>query len=65
MTEETEVAETEVKRGRKAKVACMVLRDFWTADDEKGGRVMAGTIIEVSPEEAMDGIEAGTLARVK
>ena len=54
-----------MKRGRKAKVACVVLRDFWTADDEKGGRVAAGTIIEVTPEEAMDGIEAGTLSRVK
>lgn len=65
MTEETEVAETEVKRGRKAKVACVVLRDFWVKSDEDGGRVHAGSIIEVSPEEAMDGIEAGTLARVK
>lgn len=64
MNDET-TEETTEKPRRKAKVACTVLRDFWTADDEKGGRVSAGTVIEVTPEEAMDGIEAGTLSRVK
>ncbi len=63
MTDEIET-EDKPKRGR-GKVACMVLRDFWRDEDEKGGRVFAGTVVEVTPEEAMDGIEAGTLARVK
>jgi len=45
-----------------ATVACTVLRDYWPEEDK---RVPAGTVIRVSPEEAMDGIENGTLARVK
>ena len=43
-------------------VRCRVLRDFWPKEDE---RVRAGTIIELSAEEAMDGIESGSLSRVK
>ena len=45
-----------------AMVACTVLRDYWPKADE---RVPAGTIIHVTPDEAMDGIENGTLSRVK
>jgi len=52
------------KRAIKAEstVFCTILRDFW---DENEERQPAGKEIEVSVEVAMDGIEAGTLARVK
>lgn len=53
------------KKRRKAKskmVACTILRDFW---DENGVRHCKGTGIEVTPDEAMDGLENGTLERVK
>lgn len=43
-------------------VACTVLRDFWPEEDV---RVAAGTIIEVPVAAAMDGVENGTLSRVK
>lgn len=37
-------------------------RDFW---DASGVRHRKGTVIEVSVDEALDGVEAGTLSRVK
>lgn len=43
-------------------VAVRILRDFW---DEAGERHRKGEIMEVTAEEAMDGIEAGALSRVK
>lgn len=43
-------------------IPCVVLRDFW---DEKAVRTRKGKIIEVTAEEAMDGMENGTLERVK
>lgn len=51
--------------GRPAKektVACTVLRDFWP---EEGVRMRAGTVIDVPVEDAMDGVENGTLSRFK
>lgn len=39
-----------------------ILRDYW---DEAGARQRAGTIVEMTAEEAMDGVESGALARVK
>ena len=43
-------------------VTCRILRDFWkTADD----RVFAGTIVELSADAAMDGLEKGLVERVK
>lgn len=78
MTEETDMPEENAaemsadapkKRGRPAKAAdtpetfdCLVLRDFWTADEE---RVRAGTIFAADAATAMDGISSGILARVK
>lgn len=53
-----EVAKTTKKRG----IACLVLRDYW---DAEGVRVPAGTEVTLDAEEAMDGVEAGTLSRVK
>ena len=53
-----EVAKTTKKRG----IACIVLRDYWGVD---GDRVPAGTEVTLDAEEAMDGVEAGTLSRVK
>lgn len=53
------------KRGRPAKsslVICEVLRGFWP---EEGVRVRKGEIVEVTPEQAMDGLESGMLKRVK
>lgn len=43
-------------------VACTIMRDRW---DENCVRIPAGTVVEVSVEVAMDGIENGTLERVK
>ena len=60
MTEEIKAPEAEPKRAKK--IACTVLRDYWTADD---ARVTAGTVVHLTPEEAMDGVETGALARVK
>lgn len=45
-------------------IRCLVMRDFWPTDNEED-RVRAGTMIEVTAEKALDGIEAGTLARVR
>jgi hypothetical protein len=39
-----------------------VNRDFW---DENGERVRKGTIVEVAVEVALDGVENGSLSRVK
>ena len=48
-------------------VRCVVLRDYWAEPEEDGAevRVRAGTMVEVTADEALDGIEAGTLSRVK
>ena len=65
--------ETPKKRGRPAKVAdvatppagtfaCRVLRDYWPEADQ---RIRAGTVIHLDAEAAMDGVEAGILARVR
>lgn len=43
-------------------VSVKVLRDFW---DENGNRVGKGTIVDVSVDAALDGVESGALARVK
>lgn len=43
-------------------IKCLVLRDYW---DAEGVRVPAGTEVTLDAEEAMDGVEAGTLSRVK
>lgn len=43
-------------------VTCRILRDFWKAADE---RVVAGTIVELSADAAMDGLEKGLIERVK
>lgn len=56
---------TEEKRGRPAKpatIACVIKRDFW---DHTGERQPAGKVIEVTIEEALDGVESGALARYK
>ena len=43
-------------------VACVVLRDYWPAEND---RVRAGTILDIEPMDAIDGIESGLLSRVK
>lgn len=43
-------------------VACVVLRDYWHAEND---RVRAGTILDLEPMDAIDGIESGLLSRVK
>jgi len=45
-------------------VLCMVKRDYWPTDDDND-RVRKGTIVEVTADEAMDGMENGLLQRVK
>jgi len=43
-------------------VACVVLRDYWQAEND---RVRAGSVLDLEPMAAIDGIESGLLARVK
>lgn len=43
-------------------VACIVMRDYW---DDDGNRVRKGSGVEVTPDEAMTGIEEGTLERAE
>lgn len=56
----TEVAE--VATVAEPTFACRVLRDYWPEEDQ---RVRAGTIVHLDAAAAMDGVEAGILARVK
>ena len=41
-----------------------VLRDFWPTENEVD-RVRAGTVIDVTAEQMIDGLESGILERVK
>lgn len=43
-------------------VKCRILRDTWDAD---GNRNRAGSEVNLPVEAAMDGVEAGTVERVK
>ena len=43
-------------------VQALVLRDYWTAADE-AGRVRAGTVVEVTKDDLIIGLERGTLKR--
>lgn len=43
-------------------IKCMILRDTWDAD---GVRHRAGKTVDLPAEAAMDGVEDGTLKRVK
>jgi len=43
-------------------IKCVILRDYW---DESGERQSAGKEVDLPAEEAMDGVEAGTLSRIK
>jgi hypothetical protein len=49
------------------KVLVRIIRDFWGEPHADGSenRSVAGTIVEVSVEEAMTGLENGTVERVK
>ena len=55
-------AETVVEAPKAQTVACVVLRDFWPAEND---RVRAGTILDLDPMAAIDGIESGLFSRVK
>lgn len=44
------------------KVKCIILRDTW---DESGERHRAGSEVMLAVDDAMDGIESGTLTRAK
>lgn len=45
-------------------VKARVLRDFWPTDNDED-RVRAGSIVDVSMETLVDGMEKGVLERVK
>jgi len=47
-----------------AGVLCMVNRDYWPTDREED-RVRKGAIVEVTADQAMDGMESGILKRVR
>jgi len=46
------------------KIKARVMRDFWPTGDDID-RVRAGTVIEVTTETLIDGMEKGILQRVK
>ena len=46
------------------KVKAKVLRDFWPTENDVD-RVRAGTVIDVTTETLIDGMEKGILERVK
>lgn len=62
-------AEKPAKKQKAAKadtIKARVLRDYWTkGDGSEDDRVRAGTIIEVTTDALIDGIENGILERVK
>ena len=43
-------------------VQALVLRDYWTSGDDEG-RVRAGTIVDVTKDELITGMERGILRR--
>src|SRR5690554_5773884 len=45
-----------------ALIPVAVRRDFW---DENGDRHRKGTVVDVSVEAALDGVESGALSRVR
>jgi hypothetical protein len=45
-------------------IKARVLRDFWAGPDETS-RVRAGTVVDVSTDTLIDGLEKGVLERVK
>ncbi len=45
-------------------VQAVVLRDFWNGEDE-AGRVRAGTVVNVTKDELIAGLEKGLLRRVE
>jgi hypothetical protein len=47
---------------KKDTIKCVILRDTW---DKDGNRHRAGVEVNLPAEAAMDGVESGTLARVK
>lgn len=50
------------KPAKERLIPVHVMRDVW---DENGTRLRKGTIVEVSVDAALDGVENGTLSRVK
>lgn len=48
----------------KKKIAAEVLRDYWPTGNQMD-RVRKGQIVEVTAEDLIEGMENGTLKRVK
>lgn len=44
-------------------VQAVVLRDYWTKAEEDGGRVREGTVVDVTKDELIAGMEKGLLRR--
>lgn len=60
---------TEEKRGpgrpkKDSKLQFVVRRDFWPTDRQED-RVRKGTIVEMTAEEALDGIASGAIERLR
>lgn len=45
-------------------ILCRVLRDFWPTDSQED-RVRKGEMVEVTIDQALDGVESGALQRVR
>lgn len=65
LSEDAEEAKAKAKKTRAPAVKMFpyrINRDFW---DEKAVRHRKGGIVEMTAEEAQDGLEAGAITRVK
>tara|TARA_R110000764_G_scaffold35137_2_gene78442 strand:- start:402 stop:701 length:300 start_codon:yes stop_codon:yes gene_type:complete len=58
---ESEVAARD-EAAKSGLIKCVILRDFW---DKDGKRQPAGKEVDLTAEDAMDGVESGALSRVK
>ena len=62
VTVDPETADVSPKKRAEKTIKCVVLRDYW---DATATRVPAGTEVDLPVDAAMDGVESGSLARVK
>lgn len=64
MTEEKRGPGRPPKAAEAETVKAEVLRDYWVAADE-AGRIRAGSIVEVSKDDLISGLEKGLLRRAE
>lgn len=62
--DQTEVAEDQTEVAASDLIAARVLRDYWPTEDQLD-RVRKGAIVEVTAGDLINGMENGTLERIK